>query len=294
MNEAAPDDVARFAWLRPVSPLGRARIALLAGLVALTAAAWAPPLYHALSMPAHTMDMPGMDMAGMDMAGMDMSGMDMPGMAAAGWSLGSAALFVAMWTVMMAAMMLPAAAPMILVFAAAQARKTRDVAIPTWIFVAGYLLVWAAAGVLVHAIIEAGEAATGLASLAQAEWGHWVLAATLIAAGLYQLTPLKRVCLSHCRSPFAFVAQHWRSGRGGALRMGLHHGLYCLGCCWALFAILVAAGTMSLAWMLLLTLIVFVEKALPVGRHFPVALGAALLAAGALVASGVVPLTWLA
>ena len=86
-------------------------------------------------------------------------------------------------------------------------------------------------------------------------------------AGLYQLTPLKRVCLDHCRSPFGFVMQHWREGYGGALRMGVVHGLYCLGCCWALFAVLVATGVMSLAWMLLLTLVVFAEKVLPFGRR---------------------------
>jgi hypothetical protein len=93
------------------------------------------------------------------------------------------------------------------------------------------------------------------------------LGATLLAVGAYQLTPLKRVCLTHCRSPFAFVAQHWRDGRLGPRQMGLRHGGYCLGCCWALFAVMVAAGVMSLAWMLLLTLLVFVEKELPQGRR---------------------------
>jgi len=115
----------------------------------------------------------------------------------------------------------------------------------------------------------------------------------LLAAGAYQLTPLKRVCLRHCRSPFAFVAQHWQDGRLGALRMGLRHGGYCLGCCWALFAVLVAAGVMSLAWMLLLTLVVFAEKVLPRGERSSKAVGIAFLALGLLVATGVVAMPWL-
>ncbi|WP_245322244.1 DUF2182 domain-containing protein [Mesorhizobium sp. WSM1497] len=94
-------------------------------------------------------------------------------------------------------------------------------------------------------------------------------------AGLYQFTTLKHICLSHCRSPLAFVAQHWRDGRVGALKMGLRHGLYCFGCCWALFAVLVATGIMSVAWMLLLTLLVFVEKLLPRSRRFEGGLGVA-------------------
>jgi predicted metal-binding membrane protein len=112
-------------------------------------------------------------------------------------------------------------------------------------------------------------------------------------AGLYQLTPLKRVCLDHCRSPFGFVMQHWREGYGGALQMGVVHGLYCLGCCWALFAVLVAAGVMSLAWMLLLTLVVFAEKVLPFGRRASRVVGVAFLVLGVVVAAGVVDLPWI-
>ena len=128
--------------------------------------------------------------------------------------------------------------------------------------------------------------ATRLAPAARATWAPLALGATLVAAGLYQFTPLKRVCLSHCRSPLSFVMRHWRSGRLGALRMGIVHGAYCLGCCWALFAVLVAAGVMSLAWMLLLTLVVFVEKVLPLGRRVSASIGIVLTILGALVASG--------
>jgi predicted metal-binding membrane protein len=194
---------------------------------------------------------------------------------------------------MMAAMMLPAAAPMIFVFASAQARRTHKVAIPTWIFVAGYILVWAAAGALVYGLVQIGsELATRLTPTDRTKWAPIALGSTLIAAGLYQFTPLKLLCLSHCRSPFAFVARHWREGKVGALSMGLRHGTYCLGCCWALFAVMVAAGVMSLAWMLLLTLLVFVEKVLAPGRRVLTAIGCALLILGLVVAGGAVPMPW--
>ena len=160
-------------------------------------------------------------------------------------------------------------------------------------FIAGYLLVWAAAGFLVHGLVQIGsDVATGLTSADRASWAPVALGATLLAAGLYQFTPLKRVCLIHCRSPFAFVAQHWRDGRIGALRMGLRHGGYCLGCCWALFAVMVAAGVMSLAWMLRLTLLVFVEKVLPQGRRAALVIGVALILLGVMVASGALRMPW--
>lgn len=196
---------------------------------------------------------------------------------------------------MMAAMMLPAAASMIFMFASAQARRKREVAVPTWIFVAGYLLVWAACGVVVYGVVQVGgELAASLAPAERSQWAPLALGATVVVAGLYQFTPVKRVCLNHCRSPFAFIAQHWRDGRIGALTMGLRHGIYCLGCCWALFTVLIAAGVMSLAWMLLLTLVVFVEKMLPQGRRAAAATGFALIALGSVVAVGAVAMPWLA
>jgi predicted metal-binding membrane protein len=263
---------------------------LLVSLVLLTGAAWALTLYQTfiMSMPM------GVAVRG-GMAGEGMSGMAMGGLASAGWSLGSAVVFVAVWTVMMAAMMLPAAAPMILIFASAQARRERHAAVPTSIFIAGYLLVWLAAGLLVYILVQIGsDLATRLTSAARGSWAPVALGATLLAAGLYQFTPLKRLCLTHCRSPFAFVAQHWREGRLGALQMGLRHGAYCLGCCWALFAVMVAAGVMSLAWMLLLTLVVFVEKVLPQGGRAATVIGIGLLVLGLLVASGAISMPWIA
>jgi predicted metal-binding membrane protein len=285
--EADPDAV-RLPWRRPRPLLGLAPLSLLVSLVALTGAAWALTLQHTLAM---SMPMGIVIRGGMAAEGLE--GMAMSGMTAAGWSLGGAVLFVALWTVMMAAMMLPAALPMIVIFASAQARRAHHPAVPTWVFTAGYLLVWAAAGLLVYVLVQIGsDFVTGLAAADRASWAPLALGATLLAAGLYQFTPIKRVCLTHCRSPLAFVAQHWRDGRLGALQMGLRHGGYCLGCCWALFAVMVAAGVMSLAWMLLLTLLVFVEKVLPHGWRAAPVIGVALMVLGLMVASGAVPMPW--
>lgn len=265
-------------------PLG-----LLASLAVLTATAWVLTFYQTV-----TMHLPvGIAVRG-GTAGMEgMAGMAMAGIAADSWSVASATTFLAVWTLMMAAMMLPATAPMIFMFATAQAKRERHVAIPTWIFVAGYMLVWAAAGLLVYVSVQFGsELATSLDPPQRSRWAPLALGATLGVAGLYQFTSLKHICLSHCRSPLAFVAQYWRDGRVGALEMGLRHGVYCFGCCWALFAVLVAAGVMSVAWMLLLTLVVFVEKLLPRGRRFEGALGIALVGLGIFVSLGAIEMPW--
>lgn len=186
--------------------------------------------------------------------------------------------------------MVPAAAPMILLFQATAARRkaTGRAFVPTWVFIVGYLLVWTAIGAITWVLVQVASDAAGYLGAATREvWGPPALGAVLVLAGLYQLTPLKRICLDHCRSPFGFVMQHWREGYGGALRMGVVHGLYCLGCCWALFAVLVAAGVMSLAWMLLLTLVVFAEKVLPGGRRASQVVGVAFLLLGVVVATSV-------
>ncbi len=265
-------------------------LSLLISLAILTGTAWLLTIYQAVSM---SMPM-GIAVSG-GMAAEGMAGMAMGGIAATGWSFKSAVIFVAVWTVMMAAMMLPAAASMIFMFASAQARREREVAVPTWMFVAGYILVWTGAGIVVYVLVQIGsELATSLASAQRTKWAPPALGTTVAAAGLYQFTPIKRVCLRHCRSPFAFITQHWRDGWIGALVMGLRHGTYCFGCCWALFAVLVATGVLSLAWMLLLTLVVFIEKMLPQGRRAGAATGFALIALGIVVASGAVAMSWLA
>jgi predicted metal-binding membrane protein len=265
-------------------------LSLLLSLGVLTAGAWMLTLHQAFVM-AEPMGIVASSGSTMD----DMSGMLMTSMPATGWSLPGAVAFVTMWTVMMAAMMLPAMTPMVLTFAAAEARRTRSTAIPTWIFVAGYLLTWLIAGVLVYGLIQAGSIVVSILTSAERErWAPLALGAVLVGAGIYQFTPLKRTCLTQCRSPLAFVALHWRDGRTGALGMGLRHGVYCLGCYWALFAVLVAAGVMSVAWMLLLTLVVAIEKLLPLGQRASAGIGVALIALGLAVASGTVLMPWLA
>jgi len=271
-----------LSWWRADPSLGRARRNLLVCLLVLTCGAWALTLYYAHDLGAPVGAAMSGSMSADGMAGMDsMAGMAMGGMSAAGWSFSGAVVFVAIWTVMMAAMMLPAAAPMIMIFASAQARRGQAALVPTWIFTGGYLLVWLAAGVIVYVTVEVvTDTASHLGAIERGAWAPLALGIILIMAGVYQFTPIKRVCLRHCRSPFAFVAMHWRDGRLGAVQMGVLHGIFCLGCCWALFAVLVAAGAMSLAWMLALTLVVFAEKVLPLAQITSYAIGVALVILG--------------
>lgn len=280
----APLHDARQAYLRLASTVGHIPLTLLVSLLAVTAIAWAFTLYQPFAMSA------SMGSAMGEMEGMEDMAMDSM---AAGWSFAGLLIFVTVWTIMMVAMMLPAAAPMILIFASAQARRDRHVAIPTWIFVAGYILVWAAAGLGAYVLDQAfTKLVSSQASLDPGTWAPLALGITLILAGLYQFTPLKHVCLRQCRSPWGFVAQYWREGRTGAVNMGVRHGLYCLGCCWALFAVLTAVGMMSIAWMLSLTLVVFAEKVFPYGVRISAAVGVALIAIGLLIASGALQLPW--
>lgn len=292
----APNDASsvRRALAMGGGPLARGQLLVLIILGALTAAAWALTIRQ-----AQTMDLPMGSVAppasvdGSAMA--SMSQLPASGMRAAGWSLAAAAAFLVAWTAMMAAMMFPAAAPMLLFYHAVSARRRpgRDAFAPTWIFAAGYLLVWTAVGVIVFVLVRLGsDLAARLDVADRTHWAPLALGATLVVAGLYQFTPLKRVCLRQCQSPLGFVAAQWRDGFGGALRMGIVHGAYCLGCCWALFAVLVATGVMSLAWMLLLTLVVFAEKVLPSGTRIAAGVGAAFILLGFLVASGAAPLPW--
>jgi predicted metal-binding membrane protein len=132
----------------------------------------------------------------------------------------------------------------------------------TAIFVAGYLLTWAAAGLLAYALFRIGQS-LDLGFLAWDSGGPYVAGGVILAAGIYQLTPLKDVCLRHCRSPLTFVLMHWRSGRTGALLMGVEHGGWCVGCCWGLMAALFALGVMSIGWMVLIAALIALEKLLP-------------------------------
>jgi predicted metal-binding membrane protein len=243
-------------------------------------------------------EMPGMATAEPTGTGMGQAASaGMAGMTDGGWTWDGLTTFVVAWAVMMAAMMFPAAAPMLLLFRTiSTSRGVRGVAVvPTWIFAAGYLVVWTGMGVLTWLLVQVGsDVASRVNASDRRDWAPIALGMVLLVAGLYQLTPLKRVCLDHCRTPMGFVMGHWRDGRSGALRMGFIHGVYCLGCCWALFAVLVAAGVMSLAWMLFLTLVVFAEKVLPIGRWGPRVVGAAFLVLGGVVAAGAMDMPWVA
>jgi predicted metal-binding membrane protein len=251
-----------------------------------TGIAWALTLVICMSAPMGTAEHGAMVVEGMD-------DITISGISAADWSIAGLAVFITVWTVMMVAMMLPSAAPMILIFAAAQARRNRRVAVPTWIFFGGYIFIWGEAGVFVYALVHAcTDLVSRLDWLDRGIWAPIAFGVTLTVAGLYEFTPLKRLCLRHCRAPSTFVVQYWRDGRGGALDMGMQYGLYCVGCCWALFAVLVVAGMMSVTLMLLLALVIFAENVLPNGFRTSAAVAAGLIALGLLEASGAVQLPW--
>jgi predicted metal-binding membrane protein len=202
-----------------------------------------------------------------------------------------AALDVGMWVAMMAAMMLPSTAPVLAaVGQIARSRKQQSVsARAPWVFGLGYLLVWLAVGVVAATIDLGGRAVLGGSpSLsAAAPVGAGVV---LALAGLYQVSPLKNVCLRHCRSPFGFLMTNWREGTIGAIGLGIRHGVYCLGCCWALMVTLLVAEPLGIAWPITLSLLILVEKALPGGRQVAVVAAVGLVVLGIAQATGLVML----
>ncbi|HEX5622354.1 MAG TPA: DUF2182 domain-containing protein [Solirubrobacteraceae bacterium] len=201
----------------------------------------------------------------------------MRGMDEGPWTaLGTLGWFLGVWVVMMAAMMFPSLAPTVALYS----RMTKDRMAPL-VFSSGYLITWGAAGALAFAVALAGGAIFGDV-LAWDRAGRWVAGATLLAAALYELTPLKDVCLAKCRSPLGFLLGSWRDGRTGALRMGTQHGAWCVGCCWALMASLFALGVMSIAWMAFVAALIAVEKTLPWRRVAVYGTAAILLTLGLL------------
>jgi predicted metal-binding membrane protein len=242
MDEAQPD------------PLPLERNAILVLLLALAAAAWAVLVWQQYDTMDMTMASPVMSLR--------------------------ALLFPAIWVVMMVAMMLPTAAPMILTFHRVQAgkRQLEDAFVSTWVFVAAYLLVWALAGLAAYAGVLAVKTGGVRTAASTAQVGGVIL----MAAGIYQLTPFKELCLSRCRTPIDFITTSWRDGTAGAFRMGVLHGVYCLGCCWLLFVILFPLG-MNFGAMAAVTVIIFAEKTLPWPRLAPYATAVALVLFGALV-----------
>lgn len=202
----------------------------------------------------------------------------MPGMG--GWNAVDYLLAVLMWAAMMAGMMLPSALPVLLIYQGVT-RRSRDLerrAGSTVSFGLGYLLVWTAFSFVAAALqgLLAAVSATTMDSVAT----PWLGAGLLATAGLYQWSPQKQACLSHCRGPLDFLAHHWRLGEWGALQMGIRHGAYCLGCCWALMALLFVFGVMNLAWVAVLAAFVALEKVLPFGNLVRIG-GGALFLAGA-------------
>ena len=191
-----------------------------------------------------------------------MSGMD----AGPGTDPGTLGFFLGVWVVMMAAMMFPSIAPMVVMHVRIQEdqreRGRAGTIGATAFFVGGYLAAWAGAGLVAYGIYELGRAVTGNV-FSWDNGGPYLAGAILVAAAVYQLTPLKDVCLRRCRSPVMFLISHWRPGRVGSLRMGIAHGGWCIGCCWALMAALFALGVMSLGWMALIAALIAAEKLLP-------------------------------
>jgi predicted metal-binding membrane protein len=195
------------------------------------------------------------------------------------WSGANLAAIFAMWAVMMAAMMLPSALPMVLTFSHLSAGRGDQARARG--FVAAYLLVWA---------VFSGAAMAAQWLLQALGWvdpmivsaSAWLTAFLLLLAGTYQFSPLKRICLANCRTPLGFLLGEWRPGLGGAFRMGLRHGLFCAGCCWALMALLFVGGVMNMPWVAALSIAVAIEKMAPRGDRWGAVLGLLLLAAGLL------------
>jgi predicted metal-binding membrane protein len=197
------------------------------------------------------------------------------------WPLADLVLLTVMWIVMMVAMMTPTAAPVVLLFAAVnrQRRANQRPYVPTGVFLAGYLIVWAAFSLLATAVQWALHSAA-LLSPAMTSTSPRFGGTLLIAAGVFQLTPWKHACLRHCRTPLDFILTQWRDGRTGALVMGLRHGLSCTGCCWLLMALLFVLGVMNLLWVAALTALVLLEKIVPRSRWITRGAGIAFVAWG--------------
>jgi predicted metal-binding membrane protein len=246
----APDRVSGGAGLGPAFTAARARLGLVALLFTLAGIGW-----------WWTAD---------QMRGMDNGP----------WSgLGTLSWFLAVWVVMMAAMMFPSVAPTVALYSSMTGRRSL---VSPLVFASGYLVTWAGAGALAFALAAAGGAVTGDV-LSWDRAGRWVAGATLIVAGVYELTPLKDVCLGKCRSPLGFLLGSWRAGRLGAFQMGAKNGAWCVGCCWALMAALFALGLMSIVWMAFVAGLIAIEKTVPWRRAAVYGTAAILLGLGVLV-----------
>ncbi len=257
------------------SALKRDRIIVLCALVVVLGLAWAYLLSGA-----------GMGMSAFEMTRTTVDKGAMAMMTPAVWDFGYAVLMLFMWWVMMIAMMLPSATPMVLLFATIN-RKQKDAGnpfVPTSLFASAYLIAWAGfslAAVALQWSLESLALLSPMLASANVVFGGVVL----LAAGIYQLTPLKQACLRHCRSPIQFILTRWRSGPSGALRMGIEHGAYCVGCCWFLMGLLFFGGVMNLYWIAGIAVFVLLEKCIPIGRWVGYVVGIALIVWGIVVLS---------
>jgi len=275
---STPTGPASLGALRRPRSLSRDRLVILVGLAVAIALAWTYIVFQAAGVSSSS------GATGMKAMGSMMEPRP--------WTRVDFALRWLMWAVMMGAMMLPSSAPMTLIYAsvASKARAQSAAFAPVSALVAGYLSVWLAFSVGATLIQWELERAA-LMSSSMAVSSPLIGGAVFIAAGVYQLTPLKRGCLKACRDPAHLFARHWRPGRAGALRMGAHLGAYCLGCCWVLMALLLVGGVMNLVWIAAIATVVFVEKLIPYGDVGGRVAAAGLLAAGLLAAFGVIALS---
>jgi predicted metal-binding membrane protein len=242
------------------------RILMLAGLLAVILLAWGWLLLG----------------AGIEMEPMDMGGGQVMLMAPT-WTASYAALIVFMWIIMMMAMMLPSAAPAILLAAALMRQHGGNhIYGPTGLFVLGYLVIWCGFS-LAATVLQWNLDRAGLLSEDMASGSATLAGLLLVAAGLYQWTSLKQACLVQCRSPFQHLIKHWRQGSMGPMLAGARHGLFCLGCCWMLMALLFVGGLMNVLWIAALAFLVLIEKLLPVGPRVTRLAGMALMVWGVIV-----------
>lgn len=280
--------------------LKRDRFIVISGLVTVMVLSWIYILLGA-GMGMSAFEMSSLRLPWQASSDLAMTGQqgDMGGMAAAMskahmamiqpavWTPGYAVLMFVMWWVMMIAMMLPSASPMILLFARVnRAQKAKGTSfVPTSVFAVGYLVAWGVFSVLA-AGAQWGFERIGLLSSMMASTSVIFGSSVLIVAGIYQLTPLKHACLRHCRSPFQFITHHWRNGSWGAFRMGIEHGAFCLACCWFLMALLFVGGVMNLYWIVGLALFILLEKTIPAGHWLGSLTGIGLIAWGGWLIAG--------
>lgn len=244
----------------------RPNVIALAAIILTVAAAW----IYLVKAP-----MPG------SMSGEGMAGMAMTAPSLGTWSALDGLLLFAMWAVMMVAMMLPSAAPMILLFSRIGATRSAraGASTPVLFFALGYLIVWWSFSA-VAALVQWALHSLALLSPDMRAPSPVAGAVILIAAGVYQWLPIKQTCLKHCRSPLGFLATSWREGRRGAIAMGIEHGAFCVGCCWLLMALLFVAGVMNLVWVAALSTIVLMEKVAPRGAVIARAVGVGFIVTG--------------